>query len=239
MSGVAGLPSVSALERRRTTPDYIVEVLRDGILTGQLADGEELNQVTLAQHFDVSRVPIREALRQLQAEGLIRQEAHRRAVVATLTGERVMELFDLRVRLETYLLERALPRLTAEDIDAAQELEQRMEATEDHGEWLQLNRAFHRTLYAPSEASYTLELAESIAARTTRYLYKASGGTGLQFVDEPQREHRALLAAVGTADSRIALRTLTEHIEGTRRRVQALFVALEQRQDDARGALTG
>lgn len=227
MSGVASLPTVSVLERRKTTPDYIAEVLRDGILTGRLADGEELNQVALAQHFDVSRVPIREALRHLQAEGLIRQEAHRRAVVATLTRDRVMELFDLRVRLETYLLERALPLLTAEEIDAAQELEQRMEATEDHDEWLQLNRAFHRTLYAPSDASYTLELAETIAARTTRYLYQASGGTGLQLVDEPQREHRALLDAVRAGGSRAALRTLTQHIEGTRRRVQALFDGLD------------
>lgn len=239
MSGVAGLPTVSALERRKTTPDYVAEVLRDGILTGRLADGEELNQVALAHHFDVSRVPIREALRQLQAEGLIRQEAHRRAVVATLTRERVMELFDLRVRLETYLLEQALPRITAEDLDAAQELERLMEATEDHDEWLQLNRAFHRTFYAPSETSYTLELAETIAARTTRYLYQASGGTGLQFVDEPHREHRALLEAIRQADSRVALRTLTEHIEGTRRRVKTLFDALGTGQDGARRALTG
>lgn len=227
MSGLGELPTVPALASRRTTPDYIAEILRDSILTGQLADGEELNQVALAQHFDVSRVPIREALRQLQAEGLVRQEAHRRAVVTTLSRERVMELFDLRVRLEPYLLEKALPQLGDETIDGLEELLERMEATRDHHAWLGLNRVFHQALYQPSDALLTLELVDNVMTRTTRYLYRASGGIGVRRVDEAQREHRAILEATRRGDLGRMLRTLERHIEGTRRRVEALFDTIE------------
>jgi DNA-binding GntR family transcriptional regulator len=71
------------LTDRRTTSDQIADTLREAILTGEFDDGEELNQVALAKHFNVSRVPIREALRQLQAEGLVTAKAHQRTVVAT------------------------------------------------------------------------------------------------------------------------------------------------------------
>lgn len=226
LSRLGDLPTVSALAHRRTTPDYIAEILRESIVTGHFADGAELNQVVLAQHFEVSRVPIREALRQLQAEGLIRQEAHRRAVVTTLSPERVMELFDLRVLLETSLLSKALPHLDEQAVSGLEALAERMEATGDHREWLGLNRDFHRALYEPSEASLTLDLVANVMMRTTRYLYQASGGAGVRRTEEAQREHREILDAARRQDLDAVLGTLRRHIEGTRRRVVALFEEL-------------
>ncbi len=81
---------------RRITADYVADALRDAIHRGELADGAELNQAALATHFGVSRVPVREAMRQLQAEGLIDASAHRLAVVRALDLERVVELYDAR-----------------------------------------------------------------------------------------------------------------------------------------------
>ena len=85
---------------QRTTPDYIADALRVAIYDGQFKDGEELNQVELASYFKVSRVPIREALRQLQAENLVRSIAHRRAVVIGLDLEEMLELIEIRAVLE-------------------------------------------------------------------------------------------------------------------------------------------
>ena len=80
------------LSDRRTTSDQIADVIREAILAGEFDDGEELNQVALAKHFHVSRVPLREALRQLQAEGLVTAKAHQRAVVSSLSVDRVLEI---------------------------------------------------------------------------------------------------------------------------------------------------
>src|ERR687884_535255 len=79
-----------ALRERKTTTDHIASALRTAIYDGQFDDGEELNQVELAQYFNVSRVPIREALRQLQAEGLVRIVAHRKTLVVGLSLEEIL-----------------------------------------------------------------------------------------------------------------------------------------------------
>src|SRR4051794_19531937 len=124
---------------RRTTSDDVADALRDAIVRGDFQDGEELNQVALAKHFGVSRVPVREALRQLQAEGLISAKAHMRAVVTALTTERIAEVLDLRILVESYLLRRAAGRLTPSDLAGLRQLCDQMEGTEDHEAWLELN----------------------------------------------------------------------------------------------------
>ena len=80
--------------------DYLAAALRTAIYDGQFADSEELNQVELADFFGVSRVPIREALRQLQAEGLVQNIAHHRTIVTGLTLAQIMELIEMRAVLE-------------------------------------------------------------------------------------------------------------------------------------------
>ena len=89
------------LRERKTTTDYLAAALRTAIYDGQFVDGEELNQVELANFFHVSRVPIREALRQLQAEGLVRIVAHHQTVVAGLTLPQILELIEMRAVLES------------------------------------------------------------------------------------------------------------------------------------------
>lgn len=226
MSNTRNLPSAPGLAGRRTTPDHVAEALREAILTGQLEDGEELNQVALAEHFSISRVPVREALRQLQAEGLVRQEAHRRAVVSGLSLARLMELFDLRIRLETYMLERALVVITDEHLARMEKLLELMQdPAGEHSLWLERNRDFHQVLYDASGAVYTSELAGQIARRTTRYLYLRSGGEGIHRAGEADEEHRAILDAVRGRDLHRATHLLQMHIEGTRRRVREFFAA--------------
>lgn len=232
MEALDGLLPGDALLARRTTPDQVADVLREAILTGRLEDGAELNQVSLAEHFGISRVPIREALRQLHAEGLIRQEAHRRAVVSTLSIEHIEELFDLRVLHEVYLLNRAFELVDASTIAELRATLATMArlGSEDHELWLAENRRFHDGIYRCSGATFTIDLTAGIAARTTRYLYLKSGGMGLKRQNRAHREHEVIVEAIVEGDRERAVHELEVHINGTR---QAVLQFLKGRSETA------
>src|SRR5204862_1479248 len=117
---------------RRITADYVADALREAIHRGALADGAVLNQAALASHFGVSRVPVREAMRQLQAEGLIETRAHRLAIVRGLDIDRIVEIYDLRALIEGYLIERAVPLIDDPTLREARALEAEMREVGDH-----------------------------------------------------------------------------------------------------------
>jgi DNA-binding GntR family transcriptional regulator len=207
---------------RRTTSDSVADQLRAAIVKGEFADGSELNQVTLARTFGVSRVPVREALRQLQAEGLVSARAHMRTVVVGFTLDRVLEVIDLREVVESYLLRRAVPSIGPAELAELRAQCDEMQATTDHAEWLRQNKLFHSTLYSSSGAELALELADQLSARVERYLHLRTD-RGVQRMEEANREHRDILAAVAGKDADGAQRQLEEHIRHTRARVIELF----------------
>jgi len=210
------------LTDRRTTSDQIADTLREAILTGEFDDGEELNQVALAKHFGVSRVPIREALRQLQAEGLVTAKAHQRTVVTTMSVEHVLEIVDIRSLLETRLLELSMPKLGPDDLKHLRKLCKDMDTITDHQAWLRKNREFHHLLYRPAHGSFTLVLLEQLSARVGRYLHRWSD-TGVERNKEANAEHRAILDAIEASDLRRARRELQQHIAHTHARIAQDF----------------
>lgn len=92
----------------KTRTQLVVEVLRERILSGDIAAGEPLRQSALAEALNVSRIPVREALLQLEAEGLVKFEPHKGATATVLSVEQVTELFELRAMIETDLLAKAI-----------------------------------------------------------------------------------------------------------------------------------
>src|SRR5687768_3065054 len=137
--------------QRQTVAAMTLEAIRDGILHGNYAEGEPLRQDALADELGVSRIPIREALRQLEAEGLVTFNPHRGAIVSTLSLAEIEEVFDLRTTIEADLLRRAVPRLTPEQLDQADEVLDRYASALQSGDvskWGELNWQFHSTLYA-------------------------------------------------------------------------------------------
>ena len=209
------------LRDRRITADYLADALREAIHSGDLADGAVLNQAALATHFGVSRVPVREAMRQLQAEGLIDTRAHRLAVVRTLDLERIVEVYDLRGLLEGYLIEKAVPNIDAATLKDLKALEKSMRKVPDHEHWLQLNAELHRRLYEPSGDETTLELIEQLRARAERYVRLWSRGSGIHRPAEAGREHAEILRLVGEGDGAGARKAIEQHIAHTRDRVLA------------------
>lgn len=101
---------------QRTVQREVVDLLRDAIISGSLQLGEDINEAAIASQMAVSRAPLREALRQLEQEGLILRIPNRGCFVADFTEEDVVEVFSLRAALECMAMQWAAPRLTAGDI---------------------------------------------------------------------------------------------------------------------------
>ena len=210
------LSHLPSLNERRTASDYVAEALRQAIIIGQFADGEELNQVELANHFNVSRVPIREALRRLQAEGLVSAEAHRRAVVVGFNRERIAEVYEIRALLEGYMLERSAAILGKDELAELRRLCDEMDGIEDHNDWLERNHEFHRLLLAPSGATTAMTLVEQLSMQVERYLRRSGG---VHRPKEAGREHRKIVDALRKGDVAKAQEVLRGHILHTRDRV--------------------
>ena len=206
--------SLDGLKGRRTASEAVAESLRSAIQSGQLEDGAELNQVALAEHFGVSRVPVREAMRQLQAEGWITARPHHRAVVQSLSPERILEMIELRALLEAHLMSKSIPKIGAPRLARLERLCDQMDRLTDHERWLELNRAFHRELYEDSGAETTIEIIEQLSAQVERYV--RTRGPGIERAGEAGAEHRAIVDAIRAGDARAAKRLIEAHIEHTR-----------------------
>ncbi|VEB42276.1 Carbon starvation induced regulator [Chromobacterium violaceum] len=107
--------------KRQTLTSAVTESLRRRILSGEFADGQQLRQEALSNEYGVSRVPVREALRQLEAEGLIQIIDHKGALVSKLSLEDILELLEVRAMLECSLLKAAIPCQSSADHEAAQQ----------------------------------------------------------------------------------------------------------------------
>jgi DNA-binding GntR family transcriptional regulator len=218
---LTGLKLTTDFRDRRITADYLADALREAIHSGDLADGAVLNQAAIASHFGVSRVPVREAMRQLQAEGLIDTRAHRLAVVRGLDLDRIVEVYNLRALLEGYLAEKAVPKIDAATLKELKALEKSMRKVADHSHWLELNAELHARLYAPSGDETTLELIEQLRARAERYVRLWSRGSGLHRPAEAGREHAEILRLVSDGDGAGTRKAIEQHIAHTRDRMLA------------------
>jgi DNA-binding GntR family transcriptional regulator len=192
-----------------------VEALRERILRGDFPDGEPLRQDALADELGVSRIPVREALRQLEAEGLVSFSPHRGAVVSTLSLDEIDELFELRADIEGDLLRRAIPRMTDEQFDRAVEVLDAFEDALAKGEasrWGPLNWHFHAALYAPANRNFTMNVLQKLHQHSDRYfrmqVLLAGGG------HSASQEHRAIAAAVRKGDVKTATQLMRSHILG-------------------------
>ena len=212
--------------RRQSIPEALTESLRERILNGEFKEGDALIQDAIAQEYDTSRMPVREALRQLEAAGLVVMKLHRGAVVTSLPTEQIGELFDLRALLECDVLARAIPYLTDAHLAAARDLQQELESSyrrQDVASWGHLNWEFHRSLYQAAGRVQTLAVLEGINLQIDRYMRLHLFLT--HAIDKAQKEHRELLRLCALRDVDRAVPYLNEHIQSAGR---TLLVALKK-----------
>jgi DNA-binding GntR family transcriptional regulator len=231
----ASRPTIVPVQRQ-TIASQALEVLRTQILRGHFPDGEALRQDALARQLGVSRIPIREALRQLEAEGLVTFTPHRGAVVSKLSLSEIDEVFALRADTETGLLRRAIPHLTQEHFTRLDEILVRYERALQRGEvvvWGELNWQFHSTLYAPADRPITLGLMQRLHDHADRYVRVQLAVT--HWESRAIQEHRAIAAAARKKDTRRACALLRQHILSAG---QSLVTFLREQRDAEGSART-
>jgi DNA-binding GntR family transcriptional regulator len=207
----------------KTRTQVVVEAIREKILKGEIKAGEPLRQAALAEELNVSRIPIREALLQLEAEGLVEFEATK------LSAEQVTELFELRALLETELLRLAIPNLTDAELDQTAVFLQQMNEAYQHaatsGTWSELNSRFHLSLYRAANRPLTLEMVQNLNSNSDRYIrvhLMLAGG-----VAKAGPEHVQLLELCRQRQVEQACALLKQHILGAAHEINQLVQKLE------------
>lgn len=206
-----------------TTADGVAAALRNALHQGRWAPGAALRQEDLAAEFGVSRIPVREALNKLQAEGLVVVEPNRGAFVASLSAAEVDEIFDLRVLLECDALRHAIPQHTPRTLRQLHALQAELDAEDDPNLWMATDAAFHEVLYAPSNRGKTLEMIAVLRASVTRlYRTHLSPNTRRKGWRD---EHHALLKTVQARQADKAVSALTRHLRETQTVARAALQA--------------
>ncbi len=206
-------PALGAARARRTIADLAADALRDRILRGDLAEGAPVRQDAMAAELGMSRIPVREALRRLEAEGLVELSPHCGAVVSSLSLEEITELFDLRALIEGALLRRSVPRLSAKVLGLAGEvLTQYERAFRERRiqHWADLNWRFHSILLAPAGRNRTLAMVQTLHHQSERYMRMQL--TLTRGESRAHLEHRAILAAARNGDGPGAARLTASHV---------------------------
>lgn len=212
----SGMRAVS----RQTLGDHVYEQVRDAIMRGEIAGGTEINQVDLASRLGVSRVPVREALRRLQAERLLEANPFQRFVVTKLSPEQVLELYDLRAELEVFAALRARRRdgFVEHELPEARKASGRLKLSMDAETWLQADIDFHRAINGRDSAVGSV--IDEVRFRIYQYLHMAK--------PDPHRrkevliEHQQILEALERGDEDEIRGLISDHVAHTRDRLTRL-----------------
>lgn len=188
----------------------IEETLRNAILDGRLPCGTAMRQQELASLFGVSRMPVREALRQLEAQSLLHVVTHKGAVVAPLIEDNSAETYELRLLLESEALRLSIPLLTEADLADAENFICALEQEKDYTEIGRLNRLFHMTLYSKAPNQRLLKLVEHGLNEEERFLRFNLEAMGLG--ETSQEDHRELLNLVAQRKTDESILTLRNHL---------------------------
>jgi DNA-binding GntR family transcriptional regulator len=194
----------------------VADYLRDAILNGDIAPGARIRQEDVAERFGASRLPVREALRILEAEGLTEHEPNKGARVPSLQMHEVDVIYQMRERLEPLALTESIPNLDRSDLERLAEVQARIEANTEVGAFLALDREFHLLTYSGCDIDQLTSMVRRLWNSTQHYrrAFVSLSGPGRMWV--VNAEHRLLLDAIERRDPVDAERYLSGHIRRTR-----------------------
>ncbi len=201
---------LGAIEPGQSLPSLIAATLRSAIVNGRLKPGEPLRQDDLAAHFKVSHIPVREALRQLEMEGLAIAQRHRGVIVTSLSPQEVQEIFEIRALLETEALRLAIPNHIEATLQQAAQILDEIDQESDISKWGELNHAFHMALYKPVNRPRLLSMIDTLHANGDRYVRMKL--SVLKFKDRAKQEHRQILEACQQRNVNRATTLVSHHI---------------------------
>ncbi len=199
------------LVQKKTISAQVADAIRQKILAGEYVENQQLRQEHIAAEYGVSRIPVREALHQLHSEGFVTLISHKGAVVSPVSLEEILELYELRARVEPWLLGLAITRMSDDDLAHAQVQADRFGAQRDDAEFSHsLNWEFHKALYRPSGRRTTIDMVGRIHQHIERYTRMMVTLTGNQRKSDV--EHHQLIELCRDGDAIRASRLLDVHI---------------------------
>ena len=207
-----------------TVTDYVISAIRERILAGDYAAGMRLDQQTLTEELGASLIPVRESLRQLEAEGLVRIHPHRGAFVADLSITELKEIYLVREVLEETATQLAVPNLSAQKLDDLGALIKEMEqatAANDYTRLFDLNRKFHFAIYQESGNTLLIKMINGLWDRSRRYrqLYTHLPERASQALVE----HKEIYAASAAGDASKAGKAVRDNVRQTTVGILAKF----------------
>lgn len=212
---------------RLTAQRYVEDELRRTILDGTRLAGSRIRQNEVAKNLDVSTTPVREAIRSLASEGLIRLDSHRGAVVHEVDREELEEVYEMRQLLEPAAIQRAIKYITNDRLQYIESLHELMSDERDLVRWAELNREFHaattRGVISDRFESVLRQLRDASALYVVLTLREQTGR-----LEQAHEEHAQLLRALRTRDSELAAQITVQHLNATS---HAGWDALNEKED--------
>lgn len=202
--------------RSMAARDWVFQVIRTAIVRGELPGDMPLRQDEISTALSVSHIPVREAFRQLEAQGLVRIYPNRGAVVTKLSCKELSDVMDTRILLEVGALRLALPHITEEDLARARELLELFSKEKDPIKGAELNLKLHFSLYDPCDNQTLLALIDQMHANVDRYITPFFGKEEVSAELYTVDEHSQIISACESKDTELATAILRTHLQRTK-----------------------
>lgn len=196
---------------RQTAHEFVRETLRTAILSGNLTGGTRLVQADIADMLQVSTTPVREALRDLASEGMIRLDAHRGGVVHELSNEELSEIYDIRAIMEPAAMREAVSLMTDEIIERVTRIHERMLADPESAEFVDLNRDFHLAIYDAAGSPRMAAILKGLLDASVMYVSAGHRGRP-ELRHKAVADHGQIIEALKKRDAEAAAEAILEHI---------------------------
>jgi DNA-binding GntR family transcriptional regulator len=221
--------------RRTSIVDTVTERLRRELLSGEIEPGGRIRVGELEKRFGVSHIPIREALRRLEAEGLVHTSPQRATLAAGLALEDLMGLYDLRRLIEVPVARRAAERASSAEIEATRaalaELEEAAASAPDSHEFFERHRAFHSALLAPGWSAWIQRVLDQLWQAAERYVRLTMSTFGTK--DEAMREHREMVELLAGREADRLADLVARHLNRTEQTLREGYVAMRAERETA------
>lgn len=211
IAAISGFDPWSMCEGEGVTPDAIAQRIADDIRNGHYASGAPLIQDELAKRFGVSRNPVREALRLLEARGVVTIRGGEGATVRQLSSDDLDEVYTLRIALEPTIAEAIVDGCTNRTINRLEDEVEAMAALTDVAEWMRRNYAFHIALYELAERPRTAGILTELLSATQPYSRRNVDRLGGR--EQADQDHRDMVAAMRSGDAAALGEVLVRHLE--------------------------
>lgn len=210
-------PSNPRLDARYpfTKSEYVYQQIKDAILREEFAPGYRLRQEDLAQRFNTSQMPVREALRMLKAEGLVSAQSHQGAVVVDIAPRQYLDMTSVRTHLETLAVCEAAPHHTESSIKHLEDLANRMENATNGRKYSELNHQFHAAMIEPCPNELLKDLIKSQWERVWKTYSRSLFVLRPERMDIASAEHRDIIKAIRSRSASRVLAAVTAHRDHT------------------------